>query len=251
VATSSKPPLQFNGFYPQEIRDQADDLYNLSLPETTREPSELNSTDFIIEKLLQSKGKVTLLCTGPLTNLGRALKKEPAIVQKIEKVIIAGGALNVKGNILEKHNGYYNRLAEYNLFLDGKAAEVVFRSHLPIVLVPLDNLEGISLMNAEVYRLLVKQERDPSLELIFDSLSQLSYPCFGINRSVSFWGVIASALLMDEQIGELISLKLKMNLDYGPYYGMLSIDRNGFAVDVLLKLSYEKFFNYFAEKIKN
>jgi len=251
VAKSNKPPLDFNGFHPNESRKNADELYNLKIKSTNLEPVDLISSDFMIEQILSSKEKVSILCTGPLTNLALAIKKEPAIVTNIEQVLVIGGAVNVKGNITQKHNGYYNRLAEYNMFLDGKAAQEVFRSGIKITLIPLDVLSCTSLMNTELYRHLVKIEnRSKIVDFVFSGLNQLNYPFFGMNKSLYFLSSIGVYLLSNNEFAEVIPLKLRINLDYGPYYGMLSLDRAGFLLNVCLNLDYDRYLQHFIKTIK-
>jgi inosine-uridine nucleoside N-ribohydrolase len=244
VGQTSRPPLEFSGFFPALIRKKADEIYGLDLPFTALEPEEIDSSDLLIQKILSSSKKVSLFCSAPLTNLARALKKEPAIKSNIERVVVLGGALNVKGNVEEKYHGYYNRFAEYNMFLDTKAAEIVFNSGLKVLLIPLDTICELSNLNTELYRHLVKLERTLFTEFLFNSISQLSYPYFGINKSVTFIGLLGSSLIKNPLLAQTLSLKLKINLEYGPYYGMLTIDRHGFPADVCLKINPEVFFKY-------
>lgn len=251
VAKSNKPPLEFNGFHPAESRKHADELYNLKIKMTNLETVDLISSDFMIQQILSSKEKVSILCTGPLTNLALAIKKEPSILNNIEQVLVIGGAVNVKGNITQKHNGYYNRLAEYNMFLDGKAAEAIFNSEVKITLIPLDVLSCIGLMNTEIYRHLVKIEnRSKTADFVFSGLNQLNYPFFGMNKSLYFLSSIGVYLLSNKDLAEVIPLKLRINLDYGPYYGMLSFDRGGFLLNVCLNLDYDKYLQHFIKTIK-
>ena len=102
VAQSNRAPLEFAGFFPPLERKKADEIFGLDLPKARQTCVEIDSSDLMIEKILSSDAKVSLLCTAPLTNLARALKKEPAIKSNIEKVVVLAGALNVKGNIEEK-----------------------------------------------------------------------------------------------------------------------------------------------------
>jgi inosine-uridine nucleoside N-ribohydrolase len=242
VAQSNRPPLEFAGFFPPLVRKKADELFGLNLPKPRQTCVEIDSSDLIIEKILSSDAKVSLLCTAPLTNLARALKKEPAIKSNIDQVVVLAGALNVKGNIEEKQQGYYNKFAEYNIFLDIKAADIVFNSGLNVLMVPLDATYDLSNLTTELYRYLVKQERNIFFEFLFSAISQLSYPYFGVNKSVSFIGLLGSALITNPSVAETIPLKLKINQEYGPYFSMLTFDRDGFLVDVCLKIQSEKFF---------
>jgi len=75
-------------------------------------------------------GELTLIALGPLTNLALALRRDPQGMKLLRQVVIMGGAVRTKGNITP--------YAEFNIFVDPWAAQMVFRSGLPILLVPLD-----------------------------------------------------------------------------------------------------------------
>jgi inosine-uridine nucleoside N-ribohydrolase len=82
---------------------------------------------------------VRILALGPLTNLAEALKRETSITSAIEELVIMGGALQVPGNLGD--GGVFktnNTTAEWNIFIDPLAARIVFRSGIPIRLIPLD-----------------------------------------------------------------------------------------------------------------
>jgi purine nucleosidase len=81
--------------------------------------------ELIIETLMQSPRKITLVPVGPLTNIALALKGEPRIKDKIERIVLMGGAFNLLNS-------------EYNIERDRIAAEIVFRSGVPITAVGLD-----------------------------------------------------------------------------------------------------------------
>jgi purine nucleosidase len=83
------------------------------------------AVDLIIETLLASGDKITLVPVGPLTNIALALKTEPRIKEKIERIVMMGGA-------------YQTGKPEYNIQRDRIAAEIVFQSGLPITAVGLD-----------------------------------------------------------------------------------------------------------------
>ncbi|MCX6620094.1 MAG: nucleoside hydrolase [Acidobacteria bacterium] len=86
---------------------------------------ERRAAEFLVETLLRSPEKLTLVPVGPLTNIALALKLEPAIKPKIERIVLMGGAFNLLK-------------AEYNIVRDSAAAEIVFQSGVPITAVGLD-----------------------------------------------------------------------------------------------------------------
>ena len=132
-------------------------------------------------------------------------------------------------------------LQKYNFFLDAKAADIVFHSEVPITLVPLDALSFIESLPIELYRTLVKSKRNQFADFVFNNIN----PFLNYSRKFdpSFWSVVTAALMLDDSIGSAYNLNLKINLDIGPFYGMVSIDRLGVPVDVCLSVNYLSFFN--------
>ena len=90
-----------------------------------------HSVDFIIETLRREpEGSVTLCTLGPLTNIGLAFQKAPDIVARVRELVMMGGGFFEGGNITPA--------AEFNIYVDPEAADIVFRSGVPIVVMPLD-----------------------------------------------------------------------------------------------------------------
>lgn len=90
-----------------------------------------HGVDFIIDTLRAAEpGSVTLCTLGPLTDIGVALVKAPDIAQHVREIVMMGGAYFEVGNITPT--------AEFNIFVDPEAADVVMKSGIPIVMSPLD-----------------------------------------------------------------------------------------------------------------
>lgn len=101
------------------------------LPEPTMPLQEQHAVDFIVETLMAEKsGTVTLCPLGPLTNIALAMIREPKIVGRIEEIVLMGGGFFEGGNTTPA--------AEFNIYVDPHAADVVFRSGVPITVMPLD-----------------------------------------------------------------------------------------------------------------
>jgi purine nucleosidase len=98
------------------------------------------ASELIVETLLASPQKITLVPVGPLTNIALALKTEPRIKAKIERIVIMGGAFEMLK-------------PEYNILRDRIAAEIVFRSGVPITAVGLDVTTKCKLQAADIERL--------------------------------------------------------------------------------------------------
>jgi pyrimidine-specific ribonucleoside hydrolase len=132
-------PLQGKAEFPAEWRKISDDLPGVTLPASSRLPEAKRAADYLVEHLRDRSNPVRILALGPLTNLAAALKREPNMARAIEELVIMGGALRVPGNLGD--GGVFktkNTTAEWNIFIDPLAARIVFRSGIPIRLVPLD-----------------------------------------------------------------------------------------------------------------
>ena len=101
------------------------------LTEPTIALEEQHAVDYIIETLrAEPAGTVTLCPLGPLTNIAKAFKDAPDIVEKVQEIVLMGGAYFEVGNITPA--------AEFNIYVDPEAADIVFKSGAPIVVMPLD-----------------------------------------------------------------------------------------------------------------
>lgn len=90
-----------------------------------------HAVDFIVECLhREAANTVTLVLTGPLTNIAAAFVKDPAIVPKVKELIVMGGAMREAGN--------HSPSAEFNILVDPQAADIVFGCGRPITAMGLD-----------------------------------------------------------------------------------------------------------------
>ncbi|MBT9383213.1 nucleoside hydrolase [Pseudooceanicola sp. CBS1P-1] len=106
-------------------------LDGADLPEPTMELQPQHGVDFIIETLrAEPEGTVTLCPLGPLTNIGTAFERAPDIISRVREIVLMGGAYFEVGNITPA--------AEFNIYVDPEAAEIVFKSGVPITVMPLD-----------------------------------------------------------------------------------------------------------------
>ena len=95
------------------------------------------SEKIICDEVHAAEDEVTVLCLGPLTNLARALKRDPDLCTMISQVVIAGGSVGVGGSITPA--------AEFNMYYDSVSARSVFRSAMTKTLVPLDVTREVAL----------------------------------------------------------------------------------------------------------
>jgi inosine-uridine nucleoside N-ribohydrolase len=101
------------------------------LPEPTMPLQPQHGVDYLVDTLRRAEaGTITLCALGPLTNIGMALVKAPDIVPKVREIVMMGGAYFEVGNTTPA--------AEFNIYVDPHAADLVLRSGIPVTIIPLD-----------------------------------------------------------------------------------------------------------------
>ncbi|MXW78794.1 MAG: nucleoside hydrolase [Gemmatimonadetes bacterium] len=131
------------------VRDAvaADDVHGATglgaaqLPEARNSPAG-DGVEFLLNTLQTRPGEVTLVATGPLTNLARAEAQVPGVLRQARQVVIMGGAVRVPGNITPT--------AEFNFYADPHAARQVLASEAKLVLVGLDVTDQIWLKQVDL-----------------------------------------------------------------------------------------------------
>lgn len=102
------------------------DIYEPTMPVQNQ-----HAVDFIIETLQNAEDdSVTLVPTGPLTNIGQAISRQPGILPAIREIVLMGGAMREGGNTSPS--------AEFNIHVDPDAAHIVLRCGRPLTIAPLD-----------------------------------------------------------------------------------------------------------------
>ena len=115
---------------------------------------ELHAVDFIVETLKDAEtDSITLVPTGPLTNIALAIIKDPSILNSIKQIVLMGGAMREAGNL--------SASAEFNMRVDPHAAKVVFECGIPIIVMSLD----------VTHKVLTSRERVREIESIGNSVS--------------------------------------------------------------------------------
>lgn len=98
-------------------------------PKHTKEPLKSFAVEAMRDELLKSKEKITIVAIGALTNIALLIKQYPECLDKIEEIVIMGGSISV---------GNTTSAAEFNIYADPHAAQIVFQSKLPLTMIGLD-----------------------------------------------------------------------------------------------------------------
>lgn len=128
VVKGSARPLRGAFKYSYEIHGSAG--LGVRLPSPTSEPHSMGAPEYIATSVLDSPGDISLIALGPLTNIARAMEIEPGLAGMVDEIVVMGGAIEVPGNTTP--------YAEFNVYNDPLAADMVLTSGAPITLVGLD-----------------------------------------------------------------------------------------------------------------
>ncbi|MDZ7904756.1 MAG: nucleoside hydrolase [Cypionkella sp.] len=102
-----------------------------------------HAVDFIIDTLRRAPEKTITLCPlGPLTNIAQAFLQAPDIIPRVQEIVLMGGAYFEVGNITPA--------AEFNIYVDPEAAQIVLKSGVPVVMMPLDVTHKVIATRARV-----------------------------------------------------------------------------------------------------
>ncbi|HPW53832.1 MAG TPA: nucleoside hydrolase [Erysipelotrichaceae bacterium] len=129
------------------------------LPMPKRELEDLTAVELMIKILEETEEKVTIVATGPLTNVGALLLVRPDLKEKIEQISIMGGGIKY---------GNWTAAAEFNILIDPDSADIVFRSGLPILMAGLDVTEKALVTPKDVEE--IKKINNPVADIVWQWL---------------------------------------------------------------------------------
>ena len=116
------------------------------LPDPAFEPLAISGIEIMAQKVRESHEPVTLVPSGPLTNIALFLSTYPELHSKIERIVLMGGAAEA---------GNWTPAAEFNIFVDPEAADMVFKSRVPITMCGLDITHQAQIMDEDIERIRV------------------------------------------------------------------------------------------------
>lgn len=220
---------------------------NISLPEPEKGPREQDGIDFLITAAHQYQRRLTIVPTGPMTNLAEAIQKDRSIIDLIGNVTFMGGALTVEGNVSE--------VAEANINQDAEAANIVFTSGLPLTMVGLDVTLRTLLTKAETaqWRQLGTVAGKAYADLTDFYID--AYDHLGIDHhGCAIHDPLAVGVAIDPSFVSMIQLPMKVTT-VGPNYGRTIGDKARLnehrrLVDVAVQVDKARFVNSFMGHLK-
>lgn len=117
-----------------------------------------DAVDNIIASIKKYPYEITLVALGPLTNIASAIQKDPMTMKKVTEIVSMGGAIKVPGN--------KNRVAEFNIFVDPEAADIVFQFPIKKTIIPLDACNHVQLTLSDFAAIKDKNIKKPLLKMV-------------------------------------------------------------------------------------
>jgi purine nucleosidase len=200
-----------------------------------------SADELIPEIARQYPGEVTLIAVGPLTNLALAIQKDPEGMRKVKNVVIMGGAVRTGGNVTP--------YAEFNIFSDPFAANIVFGSKLPITLVPLDVTHKVSL---------TPQWMEERVKPIQNDFSKFAIEATGYDSArhqfrnrdlIHLHDPLAVGAVVDPELVRKERLAMSVETQEGEYYGRTSETGKGPNIEVCLEVNAKRFLELFLSRL--
>lgn len=198
------------------------------LPEPERVIVEEEAVELIARLLETSNEPVVLVPTGPLTNIASLLLLRHDLKEKIKHIYMMGGGIT-KGN--------WTAAAEFNILVDPEAADIVFRSGLPITMAGLDvteealvypeDIERIKSVGNDVARVVAGW-----LEFFYQFHQPLGYRGAPVHDAVAIAAIVRPDILMTREMYVEIELcgDFTRGATVGDYYGLLGQKPNATCI---------------------
>ena len=221
-------------------------LDGAQLPEPTFEISSLSAVELIAKLVSECDRKVTLIPTGPMTNIAMFLQKHPELHNRIEHISFMGGSTE---------RGNWTPYAEFNIWADPEAADIVLRSGLPLIMSGL-NITHQALATTEVLARITALDTHLA-RVIVDLMrffAETYRDVFGMPHP-PVHDPVAIAIIIDMSIAKLVSAPVAIELTGDLTRGATVVDLYGTTgqqanVEVAMELDVEKFWNIMISAIK-
>jgi len=153
VYRGSEKPLLRDPVIAKDIHGESGLLgYEFHKKLTTK--SQGNGIDFIMKTVQENPGEITVVATGPLTDIALAFAMEPTLPSNIKQLVLMGGSMG-RGNVTSS--------AEFNIYADPEAASKVFSSNAKIIMMGLDVTQQVIVTDEVMERLRNEQQNNPKI----------------------------------------------------------------------------------------
>src|SRR5207237_10827212 len=203
VAAGAERPLVREPYVAAYVHGESG-LDGPALPPPARGPVEQHAVDFIAERVRGSERAVTLVPTGPLTNIALFLARHPEAAARVERLVLMGGAI-AEGNVTPA--------AEFNIWADPEAAKRVFESGLDITMVGLDVTHKALMTRAHAEELRGAGRAGQVVAELFDFFSVFHREVYGLEGAAPIHDAVAVAHVIRPELLELKHLHVAIDAE--------------------------------------
>ena len=226
-----------------EIINALPALINFSEPPNPYEYKE--ASKLLTEKLIEANAKVSILMTGPCSNLVNAIKQQPILKEKIKKIIWMGGAFRTQGNVQTyQHNG----TAEWNVYWDPKSSKELLEMNLPLVCIPLDVTNKVPVTKKFLSRL--AEQSNFKLSNLAGQFWALTINTIPNYYYVYFmWDMLATSYLAIPEEFTTETVRAYVS-ERPPNAGQTIIGEKGHEITIATGVNNEAFYNYVLKQFR-
>ena len=189
-------------------------LDGFDFPKYNYDYDKRHGVQLIIDSVMNNED-VTIVATGPLTNVAMAIKMEPRLINKVKEIVLMGGSVD---------NGNTSPASEFNIMCDPEAAHVVFSSGIKVKMIGLNVTRKVLVTNEVINRM---EKIHNSASDMFTKLMKV----FNENQRKTFHieagplhDPATIACLMDEDVIKFQKMNVVIDISHGPSYGRTNCD---------------------------
>lgn len=216
------------------------------LPESSTKLHPKHAVELIIELAHKYPNEITMLCIGPMTNLALAIRRDPAIVPLIKRVVSMAGTIHHPGNATPS--------SEYNVFCDPHAYDIVVRAGFDLTVVPLDVTYQCLFRKSHIARM---DKASPAILKFVDDSTRFYMEFHDEYQNIDGCAIndpLAAAILIRPDLVEFVDYHMTVELSGNHARAKTSVDHfkaMGHAPNakVAMKVSIEAFMDFFIERI--
>ena len=217
VACGAEVPIAGDHEFPSAFRENAERAAGLELPSPTREAAPVDAVTLLLDSFAGGSDPIRLLTLGPLTNVAMALEQDSSLASRIDSIWIMGGAVDVPGNV----SGFPgptvdNRAAEWNIYVDPTAMDIVLDAGVPVRLVSLDGTDQVPVTPAFVAQVIEASGSAAPLDVLAELFSKNDYMTAG---GYYLWDPLAAILAAGHEIGTFTNAHLTIDTTEGDTSG--------------------------------
>ena len=213
IAVGCEFPMVRNRVICAEVHGKSG-LDGFDFPKYDKSFDKRHGVQLIIDSVMNNDD-VTIVATGPLTNVAMAIKMEPKLLKKTKEIILMGGSTE---------NGNTSPAAEFNIMCDPEAAHVVFTSGIPVKMIGLNVTRKVLVTNEVIARMeKINNKASDMFVKLMKVFNANQYKTFGLEAG-PLHDPATIASILDDQLIKYQKMNVEIDISHGPSYGRTNCD---------------------------